>query len=105
MKWLIRLTVCLYPASWRHRYRTEFDALLEDITPHGRDFLDVFRSARNAHDNGDAWKTCGRFWTGRGAVGCCSIVHTTGQVYFGGARDYAERGRTSRGSGGKSDRT
>jgi len=49
MKWLIRLTVCLYPASWRHRYRTEFDALLEDITPHGRDFLDVFKGALEMH--------------------------------------------------------
>ena len=49
MKWLIRLTVRLYPASWRHRYRTEFDALLEDITPRGRDFLDVFKGALEMH--------------------------------------------------------
>jgi uncharacterized protein involved in exopolysaccharide biosynthesis len=49
MKWLIRLTVCLYPASWRHRYRTEFDALLEDIKPRGRDFLDVFTGVLEMH--------------------------------------------------------
>jgi hypothetical protein len=49
MKWLIRLTVRLYPASWRHHYRTEFDALLEDIKPRGRDFLDVFAGALKMH--------------------------------------------------------
>src|SRR5437879_13906613 len=45
MKWLIQLIVCLYPASWRHRYRVELDALLEDIRPGWRDFLDVFIGA------------------------------------------------------------
>lgn len=49
MKWLIRLIVWLYPLSWRHRYRREFDALLEDIRPGWRDFLDVLKGALEMH--------------------------------------------------------
>src|ERR1700674_5064171 len=49
MKWLMWLIVWLYPASWRHRYRTEFDALLEDISPGWRDFFDVFKGALEMH--------------------------------------------------------
>jgi hypothetical protein len=45
MKWLMRLIVWLYPASWRHRYGTEFDALLEDIRPGWPDLFDVFKGA------------------------------------------------------------
>jgi hypothetical protein len=49
MKRLIRLIVWLYPLSWRHRYRRELDALLEDIRPGWRDFLDVFKGALEMH--------------------------------------------------------
>jgi len=49
MKQLIRLIVWLYPLSWRHRYRREFDALLADIRPGWRDFLDVLKGALEMH--------------------------------------------------------
>jgi LPS O-antigen subunit length determinant protein (WzzB/FepE family) len=49
MKYFIRLIVWLYPLSWRHRYRREFDALLEDIRPGWRDFLDVLKGALEMH--------------------------------------------------------
>jgi LPS O-antigen subunit length determinant protein (WzzB/FepE family) len=49
MKWLIRLIVWLYPASWRHRYRAEFEALLEDIRPGWQDLFDVFKGALEMH--------------------------------------------------------
>jgi hypothetical protein len=45
IKWIIRLIVGLYPARWRHRYRTEFEALLEDITSEWRDLFDVIKGA------------------------------------------------------------
>ncbi len=49
MKWFIGLLVWLYPASWRQRYRTEFDALLEEIKPGWHDFFDVFKEALEMH--------------------------------------------------------
>jgi hypothetical protein len=45
MKGIIRSIVRLYPARWRDRYRTEFDALLEDMTPGWRDVFDVVKGA------------------------------------------------------------
>jgi hypothetical protein len=45
MKRVIRSIVRLYPARWRDRYRTEFDALLEDMSPGWRDLFDVLKGA------------------------------------------------------------
>jgi hypothetical protein len=45
MKRIMRFFARLYPSSWRSRYGTEFDALLEDATPSGRDAFDVLRAA------------------------------------------------------------
>src|SRR5947207_15671906 len=49
MKWFVGLLVWLYPASWRQRYRIEFDALLEEIKPGWRDFSDVLKGALEMH--------------------------------------------------------
>jgi hypothetical protein len=45
MKRVIRSIVRLYPARWRDRYRSEFDALLEDMSPGWRDLFDVLKGA------------------------------------------------------------
>jgi hypothetical protein len=45
MKRVIRSLVRLYPARWRDRYWTEFDALLEDMSPGWRDLFDVLKGA------------------------------------------------------------
>jgi len=45
MKRVMRFFARLYPSSWRKRYGAEFDALLEDATPSGRDAFDVLRGA------------------------------------------------------------
>ncbi|MBI2680819.1 MAG: hypothetical protein HYX25_07420 [Candidatus Solibacter usitatus] len=45
MKRLIRSIVRLYPARWRDRYRTEFDALLDDMSLSWRDLFDVLKGA------------------------------------------------------------
>jgi hypothetical protein len=43
MKRLLRLAVRLYPAWWRRRYASEFEALLEDVKPGWHELLDVIR--------------------------------------------------------------
>jgi hypothetical protein len=45
MKRIVRLLAWLYPSSWRKRYGTEFDDLLEDTTLSARDSFDVFWGA------------------------------------------------------------
>jgi len=45
MKRFIRLLVWLYPGCWRRRYRTEFEALLEDIRSGWQDLFNVIRGA------------------------------------------------------------
>jgi hypothetical protein len=45
MKRIFRLATRLYPAWWRQRYRTEFEALLEDVKPGWREFFDVINGA------------------------------------------------------------
>ena len=45
MRRLIRMAAWLYPAPWRERYGAEFQALLEDVRPAGRDVWDVLRGA------------------------------------------------------------
>src|SRR5216684_9097784 len=42
---LIRFAGRLYPASWRRRYRVEFEALIEDASRDWRDVLDVLLGA------------------------------------------------------------
>lgn len=41
MRRTVRLLGPLYPSSWRRRYGAEFDALLEDTAPTGRDAIDI----------------------------------------------------------------
>jgi hypothetical protein len=41
MKRLLRAAARLYPRVWRDRYGEEFDALLDDVTPRGRDVLNI----------------------------------------------------------------
>ena len=41
----IELAAKFYPAKWRERYGTEFQALLEDLNPGWREFLNVLGGA------------------------------------------------------------
>jgi hypothetical protein len=45
MKRALRFLSRLYPSSWRKRYGSEFDALLEDSKPSAHDAFDVFCGA------------------------------------------------------------
>jgi hypothetical protein len=45
MKHAMRLLARLYPSSWRKRYGSEFDALLEDSKPSAHDTFDVLCGA------------------------------------------------------------
>jgi LPS O-antigen subunit length determinant protein (WzzB/FepE family) len=45
MKRLIDLASRLYPVTWRRRYGTEFQALLEDVSPGWRELFDVLGGA------------------------------------------------------------
>jgi hypothetical protein len=45
MKPWMRLAARIYPRSWRDRYGTEFQALLDDVKPGWRELLDVTRGA------------------------------------------------------------
>jgi hypothetical protein len=45
MKRAMRLMARLYPSSWRKRYGSEFDALLEDSKPSAHDAFDVLYGA------------------------------------------------------------
>jgi hypothetical protein len=49
MRRLLRLAAWLYPAAWRTRYGAEFQALLEDVKPGGRDVWDVLRGGLMMH--------------------------------------------------------
>ena len=49
MKPWIRFATTLYPVAWRRRYGAEFVALLEDIQPGARDFLNILRGAILMH--------------------------------------------------------
>lgn len=43
MKRIIQFVSRLYPASWKHRYGIEFDALLEDVDPNWHTLLNILR--------------------------------------------------------------
>jgi hypothetical protein len=45
MRRVLRSFVALYPRAWRDRYRAEFEALLEDISPTWRMLFDVLAGA------------------------------------------------------------
>jgi hypothetical protein len=45
MKRLFRLAVQLYPSSWRQRYGSEFEALLDDLKPGWCELFDVITGA------------------------------------------------------------
>jgi hypothetical protein len=45
MRNLARLLIRLYPASWRERYGEEFEALLEDSSPHWSAVFDLLKGA------------------------------------------------------------
>jgi len=45
MRRLIQLSTRLYPASWQQRYREEFHALLEEMTPRWRDVFNILQGA------------------------------------------------------------
>jgi hypothetical protein len=58
MRILIRCAARFYPAKWRNRYATEFDALLEDISPSLGDAFDVIVDVlRVRMTTSDAWLT------------------------------------------------
>ena len=65
MKRLIRLLARLYPSSWRKRYSTEFDALLEEAPPSVRHAFDVFYGALKAQIT---------TWSFRRIVFACSLA-------------------------------
>lgn len=52
MKRALKFLARLYPARWRDRYGTEFDALLDDISPTFRDLGDVLGDALRARMTG-----------------------------------------------------
>lgn len=49
MKRLLKYLAQLYPSAWRKRYGVEYEALLDQGTPHVRDALDVLWSAVKMH--------------------------------------------------------
>ncbi len=66
MKRLIRFVACLYPASWRARYGVEFEALLEDLDPNWRTFLDTLKGGLDMQVS--TWKT-GKLLAATGIAG------------------------------------
>jgi hypothetical protein len=49
MKRAMRFLARLYPSSWRERYGSEFDALLEDSKPSAQAAFDVLSGALKMH--------------------------------------------------------
>lgn len=49
MKRLLRFLARLYPSAWRKRYGVEYEALLEQSTPHLRDAFDSLWAAAKMH--------------------------------------------------------
>jgi uncharacterized protein involved in exopolysaccharide biosynthesis len=47
MKHWVRLASHLYPASWRRRYATEFDAMLDEMDASWKDVFDILKGAVN----------------------------------------------------------
>jgi uncharacterized protein involved in exopolysaccharide biosynthesis len=62
MKRAIHALILLYPKKWRNRYKNEFDALLEDVSPTWRTLFDVFGGAMKMQlKTGNLWKTVAAF--------------------------------------------
>lgn len=56
MRRIIKLFALLYPRSWRDRYKNEFDALLDEVTPTRQAMLDVLRGAfKMQAKSGSVW--------------------------------------------------
>ena len=68
MKKAIHLLISLYPKSWRTRYQNEFGALLDDVSPTWRTFLDVF---------GGALKMQLKMWSAWKTVAACGVIGVT----------------------------
>ena len=64
-------TAKLYPQPWRERYGEEFDALLEDVEPEWKQFLDVLGGALKMQlTTGGTWKWIAAF----AAIGAITAV-------------------------------
>lgn len=73
MRRAVRLAMKLYPAAWRERYGREFEALLEDVRPGGRELWDVVRGAMQMQMLAWNWrKTAAAF--GLAGAACAAVV-------------------------------
>jgi LPS O-antigen subunit length determinant protein (WzzB/FepE family) len=62
MKRALKALTALYPKSWRNRYKNEFDALLDDVSPTWRTFFDVLGGAvKMQMQIWSAWKIVAAF--------------------------------------------
>jgi hypothetical protein len=62
MRRAIRCAIRLYPAAWRERYGAEFEALLEEVRPGGRELRDILRGAMRMQMTVWNWRrTAGAF--------------------------------------------
>jgi uncharacterized protein involved in exopolysaccharide biosynthesis len=62
MKRVVKALILLYPQSWRERYQSEYEALLDEVAPTWKILFDVFGGAMKMQLKiGTMWKTVAAF--------------------------------------------
>ena len=82
MKRWINLAARLYPASWRNRYATEFQALIDDVNPGWRELVDVLKGALKMRlTNGATYLKLGAAFALFGTVAAIATSYLVQQTY------------------------
>ncbi len=82
MKRWIALAARIYPATWRNRYGTEFQALLESVNPGWRELFDVLTGALKMRlTNGATYLKLGAAFALFGAVAAITTSYVLPQTY------------------------
>jgi uncharacterized protein involved in exopolysaccharide biosynthesis len=82
MRRAIRLAMRLYPAAWRERYGREFEALLEDVQPGGRELWDVAAGAMKMQMMTWSWRKTAAAFALAGAVVAGVVALRTPDTYI-----------------------
>jgi uncharacterized protein involved in exopolysaccharide biosynthesis len=81
MRRAIRLAMRLYPAAWRKRYAREFEALLEDVRPGGRELWDVVAGGVKMQMMSWSWRKTAAAFALAGAAVAAVIALRTPNAY------------------------
>ena len=81
MRRAVRWAMRLYPGAWRRRYGAEFEALLEDVRPGGRELWDVAAGGLKMQMLGWTWRKTAAAFALAGAAVAGAVAARTPNVY------------------------